>query len=281
MGLTSPENAPTVPSLPWAPQPVDTRSNADEKLFGKDAKSKAAGSAGLPPGTYLKRPDFKESYYRVSADPWALTTAQLPPRFSSLQRDSAPSNPGFYLAANEAATWENSLRRLTVLLNHQHWFLGGALALSDPQKPDTIDPAKSRSLLASGQKAGLEAMNLAFHLIHNYVLHRRDAFLETTQRSLDPSDKKRLRLHSLRDQHLFSPTVTEEVYKSHLEATSSKNLASAVRSQSQKSHQARQRNASAPAATPSTKTKDPKRKQSQGSYGKAKGPSKRGRRPTK
>ena len=72
-------------------------------------------------------------------------------------------------------------------------------------KPDIQDAAQSRALLLSGQKAKMEATRTTLNLLHNLVLHRRDAYLEMTHKSLEASEK-RLRQTKLHDCFLFSPT---------------------------------------------------------------------------
>lgn len=69
--------------------------------------------------------------------------------------------------------------------------------LLNHQRPGAADPA--RAFLTSGQKAGLDATKLTLNFLHNFDLHRRDAFLDTTHRSLEASDKRRLRHHQLND----------------------------------------------------------------------------------
>lgn len=101
--------------------------------------------------------------------------------------------------------------QLPALLNHQHWFLGGALATSEQRKPEVMDIPQARACLLLAQKAGLKAAKLSLYLVQNLLLHRRDAFLDTTIKLLEPADKRRLHQHKFRDRFLFLQTATEEV----------------------------------------------------------------------
>lgn len=180
----------------------------------------------------FRRPEFRESHYRVSADPWAYSTTQVPPRFSSLQRARATGST-VTLSSHDVLQLEGSLRRLTAILNHQHWFLGDALRTADPVHPSDLNPVHSRALLSSSQKAGSKALRWSTHLLDNWILYRRDSLLNSMVKDLDQAEKRCLRHYPLGDRFLFSPATTDEVYKTYLESMQTKTLVSAVSQPSQ------------------------------------------------
>jgi len=264
LGVAPPTEPSAYSSLPWAPSADALYTSLEDQVSGKDPKAKSSGAAGLAPGSFLKRPSTRERHYRLSASPWAYASAQLPPRFASLQR-SAKTTPSATMTQADLVSQETALKQLAGTLSHLHWFLGGALRTSDPDHPTTLDAAQSRALLLAGQKAGSEALRWTSYLLGNTVLTRRDAFLSTMHKDVEPAERRRLRQHPFRDRYLFSPTSTEDVFRSFQETTQTRTLSSVFargsgsrraspRRQQPPSQRGQQRPANPPGGRPAART---------------------------
>jgi hypothetical protein len=213
----------TVASLPWHPLRSKLVSDDMAKLLGK-APSKGRKPATFGPGRYLSRPSQRRSAYRITGDP-PLSAAPVPPDFHLLQpKGSATEHVAVRLSAAEAEDMETGLRQSTAVASHQDWFLGGAREILEAIKPDD-DPAKTKtqldqavSLLKSGAHAGMDLQTSQHTSLHNLLLRRRDAFLNTTVKEFTPVARRALRQHSLDSPTLFDNSACTQASKQILKA---------------------------------------------------------------
>ena len=105
-------------SLPWNPSTPKIIEGFMDQLTGKDPKAKSP--TGLGPGSYLRKPSFRDKAYRISLEPAATHTAQVPPKFWMLQpvdKSTSYSRPSF--TDSDLAEQEVQLKRTSVILFHQ------------------------------------------------------------------------------------------------------------------------------------------------------------------
>lgn len=230
LGMTSPtaktkqvESA----SLPWNPSTAKISREANKRLTGSDPKSKSSEAGGLGTSSYLKRPDFRERYYRVSGIPHPTLPAAVPLEFRQLQPASrVATQPRISLSQSEATDVEAQQRKLNLSLSHQDWLFGAVRLLAEQgmsklkEVPEQFN--QMVELLQSGTRAGFDAQQLSSHLTHNWVLRRRDAYLRETLSDLSDTAKRTLRQTDLDSKQLFDPKICETVHKSHTEANLSR-----------------------------------------------------------
>ena len=88
-------------------------------------------TTGLPIGTYLKKPRFRDRYYCISGEPDASFSAFVPSKFRILQptdKSATHAKPAFTDA--DVADFEVQLKRTATILSFQDWFIGTVLDLS-------------------------------------------------------------------------------------------------------------------------------------------------------
>lgn len=214
-------------SLPWNPSTAKISKEANKRLTGADPKSKSSEAGGLGTSSYLKRPDFRERYYRVSGIPHPTLPAAVPLEFRQLQPASKVSTqPRISLSQSEATDVETQQRKLNLALSHQDWLFGSVRILAEQgmaklkEIPEQF--TQMVELLQSGTRAGFDAQQLSSHLTHNWVLRRRDAYLRETLSDLPDTAKRTLRQTDLESRQLFDPKICETVHKSHTEANLSR-----------------------------------------------------------
>ena len=212
----------TVSSLPWHPLRSKLVSDDMAKLLGK-APSKGRKAATFGPGRFLSRPSQRRSAYRITGDP-PLSAAPVPPDFHLLQPKGATTeHVAVRLSAAEAEDMESSLRQSTAVASHQDWFLGAAREILEAVNPDDTDKTKTQvdqaiSLLKSGAHAGMDLQSSQHTSLHNFILRRRDAFLNTTVKEFTPVARRALRQHSLDSPALFENSACTQASKQILKA---------------------------------------------------------------
>jgi hypothetical protein len=212
----------TVASLPWHPLRSKLVSDDMAKILGK-APSKGRKAATFGPGRYLSRPSQRRTAYKITGDP-PLSAAPVPPDFHLLQPKGATTeHVAVRLSAAEAEDMESTLRQSTAVASHQDWFLGAAREILEAVNPD--DPEKTRtqvdqalSLLKSGAHAGMDLQSSQHTSLHNFILRRRDAFLNTTVKELTPVARRALRQHSLNSPARFENSACAQASKQILKA---------------------------------------------------------------
>jgi len=214
-------------SLPLNPTTARLLTEAMKKLTGLDPKGKASAANGLQPGTYLKKPEFREKSYRVTGQENVSQAATVPLDFRTLQETSkAAINPPLSLSQADTMEMEVQLRRLGTILSHQDWFLGSVRRLSETVA-ETLNPvpeafSQLQDMLQSGTRAGLDGQKMVSQLLHNWVLRRRDLYLKDTFKTINLAAKTQLRQHALDDKHLFSKETCQEVCLSYTQAANSR-----------------------------------------------------------
>jgi len=214
-------------SLPFNPTSARADREAWNRLAGKDPRAKPSEAGGLAPGTYLRRPDYREKSYRVTGQPKVTQAAHVPFQFRTLQPGSKSTvNPSMTLSHTEVTDLEVQLRRTAVVLSHQDWFLGSVRLLAEKAIKD-MEPvpehlAQMLELLHSGTRAGFDAQHLVGNLAQNWVLRRRDCYLRDTFWDLQATAKRKLRQNDLGAGDLFAVDTIEAVTKSYIESANSR-----------------------------------------------------------
>ena len=219
-------------SLPLTPFLKGLRDTHFQKLAGVHSSSKSAESGPWATGTYIKKPDWKPSNYRLDSAPRAALPAQLPTQLSTLQQGSSPKS--ITLTDNEFRELEANHRRVELILNNQHWFVGASLVklqeeeasvpvlAKPPDAPPVIRPA---DLLLSAQRAGQDALRLNAYALHNLILRRRDAAIATLPKDLPDPMKRQLRCHPFDSSDLFNPDLCEHTSREYASRTQARELA--------------------------------------------------------
>ena len=222
-------------SLPWNPSTPKIIEGFMDQLTGKDPKAKSP--TGLGPGSYLRKPSFRDKAYRISLEPAATHAAQVPPKFRMLQpadKSTSYSRPSF--TDSDLAEQEVQLKRTSVILSHQDWFLGSVLHFAnrlgnqlDGSDSSKADLAHLQEFVYSASRAGFDARRNVSHLWFNTVLRRRDAYLSDTFTRLQAPLKRQLRAHSLDSRLLFSEETCDAALETYTQASNATLLSRATR----------------------------------------------------
>ena len=235
VGSRRPSSSSSKPrSLPWNPSAARIHDSYWDLLWGKDPKSKSTDATGLPIGTYLKKPRFRDRYYRISGEPDATFSAFVPSKFRVLQptdRSATDAKPAFMDA--DVADFEVQLKRTATILSFQDRFIGAVLELSRQlplsSRSDTLTTLQE--LLYSASRAGYDAQDHVSHLLFNLVLRRRDAYLRDTFTTLPMPTKCLLRSHRLNSRQLFDDEACTSALETFTRASVSL-LTQAIKSRS-------------------------------------------------
>ena len=220
-------------SLPLTPFLQGLRDTHFQKLAGVHSSSKSSESGPWAPGTFLKKPDWKPSNYRVDSAPRAALPAQLPTQLSPLQQGS--SSKSITLTDSELRELEANHRRVELILNNQHWFVGASLVklqeeeeasvLALPEPPGASPVIRPADLLLSAQRAGQDALRLNAYSLHNLILRRRDAAISTLPKDLADPVKRQLRCHPFGSPDLFNPDLCEHTAREYANRTQARDIA--------------------------------------------------------
>ena len=236
VGSRRPSSSSSKPrSLPWNPSAGRIHDSYWDLLRGKDPKSKSMDATGLPIGTYLKKPRFRDRYYRISGEPDTTFSAFVPSKFRVLQptdKSATHAKPAFTDA--DVADFEVQLKRTATILSFQDWFIGAVLELSCQlplsSRSDTLTTLQE--LLYSASRAGYDAQDHVSHLLFNLVLCRRDAYLRDTFTTLPTPTKRLLRSHRLNSRQLFDDDACTSALETFTRASNVSLLTQAIKSRS-------------------------------------------------
>ena len=236
VGSRRPSSSSSKPrSLPWNPSAARIHDSYWDLLRGKDPKSKSTDATGLPISTYLKKPRFRDRYYRISGEPDATFSAFVPSKFRVLQptdKSATHAKPAFTDAY--VADFEVQLKRTATILSFQDWFIGAVLELSRQlplsSRSDTLTTLQE--LLYSVSRAGYDAQDHVSHLLFNLVLHRHDAYLRDTFTMLSTPTKLLLRSHRLNSRQLFDNEACTSALETFTHASNVSLLTQAIKSHS-------------------------------------------------
>lgn len=193
-------------SLPFNPTRKTLIDAADALL--PTLEEKPAKQSGKKSKKFLPRPQLRQKFYKVAGEQHPTRPARLPITFAPLQKAEKAGQPlSMTLSSTDVADMEEHLRRNELMLSHQDWFLGAARVQleSHLQSLEVVpEPLQhALDLLTSGSRAGLDAQTLVTHQVHNWVLRRRDLYLDTLHPHLPADVRLSLRQHSVGDFNLF------------------------------------------------------------------------------
>jgi len=202
-------------SLPWHEFKFRLAADNQDRLLGRHSGGKRKDNTPLSMGRYLRRPDVKSSFYRITGSR-TQQVATIPEQFHSLQTTQS-EHVGIRLTAQETEDIELSRRQGSAMLSHQDWFLGTVRLLlekveAQPTLAASLIP-KAKSLVLSAARAGMDLQTMNSNALYNIVLRRRDAFLATTDSTMDSVSKKELRRHDLDSPSLFAPAACDKVHR--------------------------------------------------------------------
>ena len=215
--------------LPWHPPHGKSLTRHQTILDGKSS-SDTRGHKPLDKGGFFRKPGFSDEHYGITAEPGS-EAASVPDSFSALQttdrlkpRERNKSSPSLEVSQKMAKDIEVQLRRSLRIESFQEWMFGTARALVQDAilkpgstKPDVLPHVLG--LLVSGVRALRDSNQVTTQLLHNLILLRRDALLDTRARDVPQEHVNILRRHSLADpQHLFDPSEIEAARKATLES---------------------------------------------------------------
>ena len=236
VGSRRPSSSSSKPrSLPWNPSAARIHDSYWDLLRGKDPKSKSTDATGLPIGTYLKKPRFRDRYYHISGEPDAIFSAFVPSKFCILQpTDKSATHAKSAFTDADVADFEVQLKRTATILSFQDWFISAVLELSR-QPPPVITIRHlddSTGVLYSASRAGYDAQDHVSHLLFNLVLRRHDAYLRDTFTTLPTPTKRLLRSHWLNSRQLFNDEACTSAVETFTRASNVSLLTQAIKSRS-------------------------------------------------
>ena len=139
-------------------------------------------------------------------------------------KSTSYSHPSFTDA--DLAEQEVQLKRMSVILSHQDWFLGSVLRFAnrlgnqlDGSDSSKADLAHLQEFVYSASRAGFDARRNVSHLWFNTVLRRWDAYLGDTFTRLQAPLKCQLRAHSLDSRLLFSEETCDAALETYTQAS--------------------------------------------------------------
>lgn len=228
--------------LPWHYPHEKALTRHQDILDGRAPTKDLRGHKPLDQGGFFRKPGFSDDHYVIANEPGVEATV-LPESFSSLQtteklksKERNKASPSVDLSAKMAKDFEAQLRRSLRIESFEEWMFGTARELVQDMllKPDIIKDTlpSTLALLVSGVRALRDSNQVLTQLLHNIVLLRRDAYLDTSAKDIPKEHLHLLRRHSLSDAHqLFDPVAVESARRAMLEARQLAVVTNAVKSQ--------------------------------------------------
>ena len=228
------------PLLPWHPPHTKLLLRHQNILEGVVTPGEKKPHKPLDQGGFFRKPGFHDEPYQISDA--HEEAAMVPENFSSIQtpgnlkpRQRNKTSPAVELSFKVAKDLETQLRRSLRVDSYQEWFFGTArelveAAILDPKEPQNLP--RALALMLSGIRAMKDSNQVVSTILHNLVLLRRDASLDTLSRDVPREHLHLLRRHTLSDSRsLFDREAIDSARKAMVEAQQAKLLTSATTKQ--------------------------------------------------
>ena len=213
--------------LPWHPPHDILLKKHQAVLDGNPASETGKSHKPLDQNGFLRKPGFRDEQYNIVNHP-DTEAVQLPENFQTIQasgdlkaRPRNKAKPAVVIPNHLARDVETQIRRALRIQSYQEWFFGSAREMMEKnlQKPDSVPPTAVLAQMVSGARAMVDANQVTTQLLHNFLLMRRDSYLDTLDRTVPKEHVQILRRHSLADSRmLFDRESVEAAQRATAEA---------------------------------------------------------------
>ena len=212
---------PPKPQLPWHPAHGQIAQQHQALLTGARSSTDDRANPALDRRSFLNAPSFNSQFYQIKNT--AAEPSRTPEGFESLQAKAHtlrlkrrnPQKLSVDVPHRMSRDIDSQLRRALRAASYQEWFLGSTRILletiaANPDQLSSLLP-QVQGVLLSGAKASTDIHSVLEYLHHNWVLLRRDSYLETLDPVLSDNHVVTLRRHEIGDDSfLFDPEKVKE-----------------------------------------------------------------------